>query len=392
MQLSDALRAFWPVFAAVPLFLILGFWWRFSAARAMEQSPKPYTWVRQYRTGGFPFRRKLMGKPKLRVWILLAVPAAAAALCAGRLVSMRASGLSMPGGIAGMLPTILCVLGTGAVFCLLSLLFDSPWVSVPASVLYAAAALRTNGGVSLLAISLLLLLLYLRADRPGMLPELLYLAAVLALAPAVALEPAFLWLLPCYPPLHWYKLPYQFHSKRLSGGKLLLILAVSLVFWALSVVLAAMLHPFLAKGGFVPWFTGPEIVSALRDLAQAALSCFSFPTLEGTVDLAVDAPLLAYGLWGCCSAWILARKRRNVRGSFALAVLAATALLWLLCWRSVPILGLTLTTACILRDAELGKKRLTAVLFPLAGMAWYCFIHIAAWALPLSAELLERLK
>ena len=77
MQLSDALRAFWPVFAAVPLFLILGFWWRFSAARAMEQSPKPYTWVRQYRTGGFPFRRKLMGAPKLRVWILLAVPAVA---------------------------------------------------------------------------------------------------------------------------------------------------------------------------------------------------------------------------------------------------------------------------------------------------------------------------
>ena len=131
MQFSDALRAFWPLFAAVPLFLILGFWWRFQAAAAMEQSPKPYTWVRQYRTGGFPFRRKLMGSPKLRVWALLAVLAAAGALWAGRFFSLDASGSGRPEGLALILPSALCLLGAGAVFCLLSLLFDRRWVSLP---------------------------------------------------------------------------------------------------------------------------------------------------------------------------------------------------------------------------------------------------------------------
>ena len=392
MQFSDALRAFWPLFAAVPLFLILGFWWRFQAAAAMEQSPKPYTWVRQYRTGGFPFRRKLMGSPKLRVWALLAVLAAAGALWAGRFFSLDASGSGRPEGLALILPSALCLLGAGAVFCLLSLLFDRLWVSLPASLLYAAASLRSNGAEALLTVSLLLLLLYLRTDRPGVAAELLYLAAVLALAPAVALRPAFLWLLPCYPPVHWYKLPYQPHGKQLSGRKLLLFLALSLIAWAVAVVLAAMLHPFLAQGGYVPWFTPSEIVYALRELAQEALDGLSLPTVEAAADLGVDAPLLGYGLWGCCSAWVLARRRRNIRGTSVLAVLAASVLLWLLTWRWVPILGLTLTTACILRDADLGGKRLTSVLFPLAGFLWYCFIYFAAWAVPLAGALLDRLK
>lgn len=396
MQLSDALRVFWPVFAAAPLFLLLGFWWRFSAAAAMEQSPKPYTWVRQYRTGGFPFLRKTMGSPTLHVWALLCVTAVAGIWYAVRLACIGSATVedngSLLAGSGALLPPCLCVLGTGAVYCLLTVLFESLRVSLPASLLFAAAASRSDGANALLAVSLLLLLLYLRTERSGFSAELLYLAAVLLMAPAIALQPAYLWLLPGFPPIHCMKLRHLLRSRKLSGLRLCLFPLLGLMLLALSATLGAVLRPVLAEGAARLPLAAGELIPALRALAWDAINCFSFPTLDGTVDLLLDAPLLGFGLWGCCSAWILARKRRNVRGACALAVLAAQGLLWLITWRCVPILGLTLTTACTLRDAELGKKRLCAVLFPLAGLAWYCFIHFVVWALPLSAELLARLK
>ena len=394
MQVSDALRAFWPVFAAGPLFLGLGFWWRFHAAAAMEKSPKPYSWVRQYRTGGFPFLKKWMGSPKLHVWALLCVMAAAGGLFVARLACMGSAGSGEGGslfaGTGWILPLCMCVMGTGAVYCLLCILFDRLWVSLPAALLFAAAAIRSDGANAMLAVSLLLLLLYLRTERSGFTGELLYLAAILAFAPAVALQPAYLWLLPCFPPVHCRKLLHQLRSRKLSGTGMILFPLLGLALFALCAALGAVLRPLLT--GEKPLSEAAALIPALRDLAWEALNCFSFPTLAGAVDLLIDAPLLGFGFWGCCSAWILARKRRNIRGSTALAVLAVQLLLWLLTWRCVPILGLTLTTACVLRDADLGGKRLTALLCPLAGLVWYCFIHLAAWLLPLSAELLERLQ
>lgn len=386
MQLSDALRAFWPVLAAALLFWILGLWWRFYEARAMEQSPKSFEWVKSYRTGGFPFQRKLLGNPKLCIWALLLVLLGAAALCSGWLVNAGVASSGTPGsrftGSDWLRPLGLCVLGSGAVFCLLTVLFDSPWVSLPGALLFAAASVRSDGTNAVLALSLLLLLLYLRAGRPGFPAELLYLAALLALAPAIAIRPAMLWLLPCFSAVHWYKLLHQLRGRRFSTPKMALAVAASFVVLALTAALTVMLRSGLSSGLF-----GSALLQLLRD----AVHSFAFPGFVGAADLLVDAPLLGFGFWGCCSAWVLAWKRRDARGYFVLAVLTAQLLLWLATWNGAPILGLTLNAACILRDANLARKRWSALGLPLAGIAWYCFVHIAAWAVPLAAALRERL-
>ena len=395
MQLFDELRPYWPVVAASLLFCILGLLWRILAARAMERSPKSIEWVRRYRTGGFPFRQKLMGTPKLRLWALLAVLLAACALAFGRLANVgfiRAGGFgSLELGKDWILTLSLSALGGAAVYCLLTVLFEGLWVALPGALLFAASAANCHGENSLLALSLLLLLLYLRAGKPGFPAELLYLGSILALAPAIALRPAFLWLLPCWPPVHWYKLIHQLRSRRLPGMKLLLALVFGLLTLALSYGLAAILHPVLAKGGYLFPFDFSKVLPALRDLLREAAGSFYYPSLPAAADLMVDAPLLGFGIWGCCSAWILARKRRDARGYFVLTVLAAQLLLWFSTWRCVPTLGLTLSAACILRDANLGKQRFFPLLMTLAGIAWYIFIHTAAWALPLSGLLRERL-
>ena len=72
-------------------------------------------------------------------------------------------------------------------------------------------------------------------------------------------------------------------------------------------------------------------------------------------------------------------------------MLAALFVVWLLTGAYVLTLGLTLTTACILHDAELGKKRTASILLPLIGMLWYVGISVAAWYFPLTKGLLERL-
>ena len=120
-------------------------------------------------------------------------------------------------------------------------------------------------------------------------------------------------------------------------------------------------------------------------------SLFRLPTLGVTVDLMVDAPLFGFGLWGVCAAWRLAKKRRDARGVFVLLAMAALLVVWLVTGSYILSLGLTLTTACVLREADLGKKRWPVVLLTLAGILWYICIQVAAWYVPLTAGLVERL-
>ena len=74
-----------------------------------------------------------------------------------------------------------------------------------------------------------------------------------------------------------------------------------------------------------------------------------------------------------------------------LSALGALLLAWLISGRYALTLGLVLTTACVLRDADLAKKRSPAVLLCLAGICWYVCIQIAAWYVPLITGLVERL-
>ena len=401
MQLIDKYLPYWPVISASLLFLVLGLWWRLSAARAMELAPKDPSWVKNYRAGGFPLRRMLPAHPKLRVWALLIVLLVAGAFAFGRLVNLgvlyaQAPFAFLPSRYAVVL-IVLYLIGACAVYLLLNLLFDSGWISLPGALLFAISAARNHGEGCMLAVSLLFLLLYLRAEKPGFPAELLYLCAVLCLAPLFAAAPALIWLCLFYPPVHWYKLRFQRRERKLRGGSLVLALLSALLAWALCFAAAAVFLRFLWFGFRLFALTSlakPQnlLWTVTAFLGEIRRNLFHAPTLGMTVDLLVDAPLFGLGFWGFFAAWRLAKKRRDPRGVFALLVTAALLVVWLLTGFYALSLALTLTAACALREADLGKKRWAAVVLTAAAALWSVGIQIAAWYLPLTGGLVERLR
>ena len=396
----DTYALYWPIIAASALFLILGLWWRLSAARAMELAPKELSWVRKRPSSGFPFLQELLQKPGLRWPFLLLTLVLAAAFAAAKLANTGMIYVHAPDlffrSRYGLVMVLLWCLGGAAIYLSLNILFGSLWVSLPGTLLFLSSAARGHGEACMMAVTLLLVLLYLRAEKPGFPAELLYLAAVLSLAPLLALRPGLLWLFLCLPCAHWYKLIHQRRSFRLSGGQLSLALLLSLLAWVLCLGLAVLLFRFLAFGfqaGQLLIIAQPKrFLNACRlFLTQIPRQLFAAPTPGMTIDLMVDAPLFGFGLWGCCSAWRMAHARRDSVGALVLILLAALLALWLITGRYVLTLGLTLSTACILQDAFLGRKRTMSILLPLAGMLWYIGISVAAWYVPLTVGLQGRL-
>lgn len=391
---------YWPILAATLLFLVLGLWWRLVTARAMERAPKPLGWVLNYRSGGYALPSHLPPQPRLRWWMLLIVLLAGAAFAAGHLANTGMIYLQQPefffSSRYGIMYVCLRALGAAAVYCVLTLLFDRSWVSLPGALLCAASAARGQGEGSFLALALLFLLLYLRAKKPGFPAELLYLAAILMLAPIVALRPALCWLVLGLPAAHWYKLDAQRRSGTLSGGKLVWSLLAALLVWVLASLLAALLRRWLMTGfhfGLLLHILQPQrLLRAWQALArEIPRALWTAPTRGMTIDLMVDAPLFALGLWGCCSAWIAARKRRSARGGLQLAILGLLLAVWLLTSRYMLSVGLVIAAAAALADADMGKKRVGTLLLTLGGICWYVCIQLAAWYVPLTAGLVERL-
>ena len=400
MQTLKAYLPYWPIIAASLLFLILGLWWRLTTARAMERAPKPLNWVEKYRAGDYALGRHLPRPAKPCWWLLLVALLAGGLFAAAHLANTGMIYQQKPElffySRYGLFYTVLRALGTAAVYWLLTLLFAHSWAALPGALLFAASAARGQGEGSLLALCLLLLVLYLRAEKPGFPAELLYLAAVLMLAPAVALRPGLIWLALGLLAAHWYKLGALRRSGKLSGGVTFWALAAALLAWALALTAAAVLRRWLMFGFqfriILKLLEPKRVLLALRLLLRSYPDLlFARPTRGMLVDLMVDAPLFGLGLWGCCSAWVLARKRRDSRGGLVLLVLAALLLCWLLTGRYILTLGLVLTSACALRDAHLGKKRLGTVLLLAAAICWSVCIQLAAWYVPLTAGLVERL-
>lgn len=401
MQLIDKYLPYWPVIAASLLFLIFGLWWRLSAARAMELAPKDPSWVKNYRAGGFPLRRMLPAHPKLRLWALLLVLLVAAGFAVGQLVNLGVLYVQKP---LAFLPTryaflkvFLYIVGACAVYFLLNLLFDSGWVSLPGALLFAVSAAHGHVEGCVIALSLLFLLLYLRAEKPGFPAELLYLCALLCLSAMLAHTPGLVWLCLFYPPLHWYKLRFQRRERKLKGGVLALALLSALLIWALSFAGAAVLLRFQWYGFRLSALTSlakPQVLlqSFRAVLQELRAGLFRVPGLGLTVDLMVDAPLFGLGFWGFFAAWRLAKQRRDARGVFVLLVLAALLAAWLLTGRYALSLALALTAACALREADLGKKRWAVIVLTAAAALWSVGIQIAAWYLPLTEGLVERLR
>lgn len=400
MTLTDKLLAYWPALAGCAVFLALGLWWQLSAAGAMERSPKPLSWVRRYRTGGFPFRRDLPERPRCPWWALLgasllaAAFAAARVACAGYLHFGKPAALFQNASVIRLL--LLYTLGGGAVCALLAQLFDSPWVALPGALLFAASPTRGHQALCLLALSLLLLLCYLRGEKPGFPTELRYLGAVLSFGAALSFQPVLVLLLPGYLWAHWYKLLHQRRTRRLGGGALTLSLAAALLGWAAALLLAAVWYSLRLLGYrpdtlsllFQPELLKRSLEALLSQLLQRLPRC---PSPGMSLDAMADAPLLGFGLWGCRSAWALARKRRDVRGLFILLLLAGLTLIWLLTGKYLLSLGLCLSAACILRDADLAGRRPAALLLSAAGLVWDLGIQLAACFCSLAPGLLERI-
>ena len=400
MQLIDKYLPYWPIIAASALFLILGLWWRLSAARAMEQAPKPASWVKNYRAGGFPLRRVLPEHPKLGFLALLLVLIFAAACAVGRVANLGMIYLKQPEFLFSSRYSILLIfaytVGAAAVYLLLNLLFDSRWIALPGALIFAASAAHGHTECCVLAVCLLFLVLYLRAEKPGFPAELLYLCAILTLAPLVAMRPALCWLCLCFPLVHWYKLRFQRREGKLSGGGLLLALVIALLVWGLSFAASVVLQRFQMYGFRLYSIRSLNSMEKIARVVRIYISLmrdsfFAAPARGMLVDLMVDAPLFGFGVWGFCAAVRLAKQRRDARGVFVLLVTIALLVVWLITGFYVLTLGLTLCTACVLREADLGKKRWPVVLLTLAAILWYIGIQIAGWYVPLTPGLVERL-
>lgn len=390
--------SYWSVFAGTLLFFLLGFWFRRTALHAAELTPKPLDWVRNYRSGCYPFGKERFGLLKLSIGLFVALFASAgfaiyASFMVSKILKLEFSSFSNYYSFSIILRT----LGAGAVYLLLQLLLRSPRVALPGALLFAASSVRGHNDACLFALSLLLLLLYLRSSVPGFLGELLYLSACLAFSAVLALRPALIWLLLCFPAAHWYKLRWMLREGRLSWKQSLGFTAAALAIWALVVLLAMLLHFFLLNG-----FRLQFLLNVLRRTSLRLVSRDWFSTLQTTVlrsptrgmvlELLLDAPLLGFGFWGCFSAWRLGIQRRNVQGLLILILFAALILIWLL--NSVYLLTfpLTLCTACFLREADLGQKRWICVTAAAAGLCWYLIVLYSASAAPLTAGLLERIR
>ena len=381
------------------LFLGLGLWLRFAAARAAELKPKSLEWVRNYRSAGFPFRKEVFGAPRMQWSILLAVLAfaALASYCA-MLNASKAASQSLTELYSTryvVLRLLVHACGSAAVYLLLETLFDSRWAALPAVLLFAASPIRGNGGSCFLAAGLFLLLLYLRMERKDLLGEVPYYAACLLFAPMIAVTPGMLWLAVWFVAAHWFKLLHDYRTGSLSGRNLIQLVAVAVIVWLLTLFLASVLYWFVLKNfrlsALFSTLKPSNLFSVLSVMLSGSVRCIQTPTSGMFVALLLDAPLLGFGFWGCFSEWILGVRRRNARGAFVLVVGAALLLLWLMTGNYQLTLPLALAAGAVLADAELGEKRWICVVMAVTGICWYLVLQIGAWSIPLAAEVLNRL-
>lgn len=400
MRIFENYGSYWPVLVPAVCFLLLGLWLWLVSERAMEAAPKQLRWISEYRRPGFPFRAERMPFPPLRWPAVVAVALIAAAWQGLILLN---TGFAILHSWTALNPTrytwmlmVVAALGTAAVYVLLQLLYESGFSAFLGALLFAISPTDSQGPTCLLAIALLLAALYLRAEKPGFPAELRYLGAILAFCLGLSVCAPMVWLIPALIAVHLYKLIWQLRNNRIGVGPAALSLAAALVCWIVCLYGASVVRLFILTGGSV---------SALRKLISAAPSGAVFrslrravgiemtvtPGLGRLVDPLIDAPLSALGVWGAVSAAGMACKRRNPRAVLVLIVAALLGLVWLLSARWLLPLGLALTLGAMLRNAELGNKRVLAVIPVAIGALYDIWILLATWGLPLNAELTRRL-
>lgn len=400
MNLLKEYGDYWPVFVGSLLFGTLGLWFCRAALNASELMPKPLDWVRNYRSGGYPFSKDRLGSLRLQpAFMVLLFASLGFAFYASYMVARFLYPDLQPSFLSyyNIFSALLRIVGGGAVYLLLQLLLHSPRAALPGALLFAASSVRGHSDACLLALCLLPLLLYLPAQPGKLRGELLYLLACLLFAPLLALRPAMIWLLVWFPAVHWYKLGRMQREGQLSRGRLLGFAVAALSVWGIALLLTVLLRCFLLTGfrmkPLLLWLRPGTFRVFVRNwFSTLQATALRTPTRGMVLELLLDAPLLGYGFWGCRSAWRPGLRRRTGPDILILVILAALILCWLLCGVYLLTLPLTLCTACILRDADLGQKRWICVVSAAAGVCWYLIIQYAASALPLTAGLLERIR
>lgn len=400
MQFLQKYLSYWPILTGSLFFFLLGLWLWSVSERAMEHSPKTLNWLGEYRRPGFPFRRERL--PFRRIcWPAMIGIAFAAALFQYLIRCNTIHCITA----RWMIPTlsrydlvifVLSALGAAAIYLCLHLLYESTFAAVWGALLFVLSPLESRGPVSMLAIILLLVLLYLRTEKAGFPGELLYLAAVACLCMTVSVCLPALWLVPMLIAVHLYKLFWSAKNNRIRTPMLLLALLAALLCWAVFGA-AAIPVRILVLSGFSLTGTRAALstlpVSDLFGHLKRALGIelLGLPRPGMLLNPLIDAPLLGLGLWGCVSAIGMIAKRRSVRGAAAVAAAAAIGLVWLISARYLLPVSFALLLGAMLKNADIGKRRGIASTFCWLGVLYDFVILAATWLLPMSGELLYRL-
>ena len=391
---------FWPILAAGVVFLALGLLLFIISERAMERAPKDAAWVNKYRKAGLPCRQELLPAGKLSLAAVIIVPVFAvvfqlAIQCNAFYFFKHSFGIVKP-DLYSILLLGLSAVGAVAIYFSLNLLYGSSFAAFWGAMLFAASPLDSHGIVSLLACVFLLILLYLRTERTGFLPELLYLAAAFLLGMAISVCPPAVWLGPVLVMIHIWKLVWMIRQGKQTIIHTLLYLFIALLCWLVAAVLAALVRVFVLSGfsmELLRHLMNPigirRACSWLLYDARRFLAVIPRPGLM--VNPLVDAPLFGLGIWGAVSAACMIGKRGLIRGKIALIAFAIIFIVWAITAKYLLPLGLAITTGALLKNADLGRRRLPAALIAGFGIAYDFAILAATWALPLCIDLICRL-
>ncbi len=400
MIMIEKYLGYWPVIVGSAVFLLIGLFLWLTAERGVERSRKSLSWVREYRQPGFPLRAEVLCCRPVPFWEILTAAVFALAVSVGlRVLASYA--------ITGSYTRILLsryyivnagvsVIGAVSVALLLHVLFDSRAVTVLGTLLFAAAPADGHVAACLIALTLLLLVLYLRCERSGFVPELLYLLAALAMACAIAVQPRTVFFAPFVVLAHWYKLISLRRADKLRFGTLVLALLAALICWCAFAVFSALLRSFMICNFGVRTLLiflrarGLKLICAElyyfvleQALAVPMRSLLLYPMLE--------APLFGLGVFGAVSAVRIGAIRRNPRGWLCLIVLILTAAVWIATGCYTVTLGLALCLGCLLKNCVVGKKTGWAVAACVLGALYMLAIAASSWLLPLVQGLTERI-
>ena len=125
MNLLKEYGDYWPVFVGSLLFGTLGLWFCRAALNASELTPKPLDWVRNYRSGGYPFSKDRLGSLRLQpAFMVLLFASLGFAFYASYMVARFLYPDLQPSFLSyyNIFSALLRIVGGGAVYLLLQLL------------------------------------------------------------------------------------------------------------------------------------------------------------------------------------------------------------------------------------------------------------------------------